>query len=381
MIFSRTKPKVACVVGTRPECIKMAPVIKALRKDGWCEVIVVNSGQHRDLVNQALAPFGINPEFNLDVMEPNQTLSGITSKVMSRFDEFLVNVKPDLVLVQGDTTTVLASALASFHRHVPIGHVEAGLRTNDMRNPFPEEMNRVVVGRISSLHFAPTEKSASNLLQEGVQKENIHLTGNTVIDALLEIASSTVSNSSQLCSGDLRTILLTVHRRENFGDPLNNIFAAVNAITSKFDDVEFIFPVHPNPNVTNSATIYFKDNPRVRMFQPLDYVDLVSVMKKAYIVLTDSGGIQEEAPALAKPVLVLRRETERPEAIDFGVAKLVGSDTDSIISEVSELLTNREYYAKFAKGASPYGDGEAAGRISELARQYIQTKNSSQLAE
>lgn len=355
-----------CVVGTRPECVKMGPVIAALRKQPWARVTVVSTGQHRQLVAQTLGIFGIKPEIDLDLMEPNQTLASLTARILQRFDPLLAEHAPDLVLAQGDTTTVMAVAMASFYRQILFGHVEAGLRTHDIRNPFPEEFNRVVAGRLASIHFAPTEGAQANLLREGVAPGDVHVTGNTVIDALLDVAARPDLPASYPRNPANRLILLTAHRRENFGQPLRDICAAVRHLHDHFPDVEIVYPVHPNPNVRGVVEPLLSGLERVHLIPPVDYLELCGLLRRCHFALTDSGGIQEEAPALSKPVLVLRAETERPEAVTAGVAALVGTDTATIISEATRVLTDPTYHAALARGASPYGDGHAAGRIARL---------------
>lgn len=363
--------KVLCVVGTRPECIKMAPVIQALRREAWCDVRVVSTGQHRELAAQTLGIFGICPDIDLDLMQVNQTLSGLSARILQGFDAVLDREQPDLVLTQGDTTTVMACSVACFHRRVPVGHVEAGLRTNDLCSPFPEEFNRRVAGIASSIHFAPTGRAADNLRREGVVPSRIHITGNTVIDALLSVASRENLAFPIAIPLSQRLVFLTAHRRENFGEPLRRICRAVAQIVQTFPDVVVVYPVHPNPNVR--ATVYSElpGHPRIHLIDPVDYLGLVALLKRCEFILTDSGGIQEEAPALGKPVLVLRSETERPEAVEAGVAKLVGTDSDAIIAEAGRLLTDRSYYESLSQGTSPYGDGLASVRIASLCRDFF----------
>lgn len=362
--------KIVCLVGTRPECIKMAPVILEARKRRWAQVIVVSTGQHRELVNQTLQGFSISVDYNLDVMEKNQTLASLSARVLSRLDELLENQTCDLILVQGDTTSVMMASLAAFYRRVPIAHVEAGLRTHDIRRPFPEELNRVITGLVADLHFAPTEQARANLIAERVEASSVHVTGNTVVDALLNVASRDIPCSFPTQSGQ-RLILVTAHRRENFGEPLRNICAAIRDLHEIFHDVEFVYPVHPNPNIDGPVRTELSNMARVHLIPPADYQDLVMLMKRATLILTDSGGIQEEAPALGRPVLVLRDETERPEAVIAGVARVVGTDRERIMHETSRLLTDPDAYAQMARGGSPYGDGHAAVRILDLCQAYL----------
>jgi UDP-N-acetylglucosamine 2-epimerase (non-hydrolysing) len=362
---------VLCVVGTRPECIKMAPVIAALRAADWCDAVVVSTGQHRELVAQTLGIFGIAPDIDLDLMEPGQTLAALTGRILHRFDPVLTARAPDLVLAQGDTTTVMACATASFYRRIPFGHVEAGLRTHDLDNPFPEEFNRRVAGMVAALHFAPTAGARDNLLAEGTRPGTVHVTGNTVIDALLEVTARPDLPCAFPLDPTRRLVLMTSHRRENFGDPLRSICTAVRLLLDRFPDIEIVYPVHPNPQVRDVVVPMLGGLPRMHLVDPLSYLELTGLLKRCHFALTDSGGIQEEAPALGKPVLVMRTETERPEAISAGVARLVGTDTDTILEEASRVLQDREYYQALSRGASPYGDGLAAARIAELCRDFL----------
>ncbi|MBA2125580.1 UDP-N-acetylglucosamine 2-epimerase (non-hydrolyzing) [Hyphomicrobium methylovorum] len=353
---------VAAVVGTRPEAIKMAPVIKALQSANWCECIVVATAQHRQMLDQVLDLFGIKVDIDLDVMRERQSLPALTARLFESLDAAFQKQKLDLVLAQGDTTTVMVAAMIAFYHRIPFGHVEAGLRTGDLNNPFPEEMNRVVASRLAALHFTPTKKAADALLREGVREADIIVTGNTVIDALLEVAKRAPDLPMTLPAGQ-RLILLTAHRRENFGAPNERIFSAINRLIKRHPDIEVIYPVHSNPNVKRIAHERLGSTPRVHLRDPLDYNQLVAVMKASVLILTDSGGIQEEAPALGKPVLVLREQTERPEAVEAGVAKLVGTDEDTIVDETTRLLEDETAYRAMAQAISPYGDGKAAGRI------------------
>jgi UDP-N-acetylglucosamine 2-epimerase (non-hydrolysing) len=366
-----TKPiTIVCSIGTRPEAIKMAPVVLALNADPAFDIKVLATAQHRDLLDQVLDIFAIEPDHDLDIMQANQGLPELTARLMTGLDKVLGEVKPDMVIAQGDTTTVLVTALASFYRRIPFAHVEAGLRTGDMASPFPEEMNRVLAGHISALHFAPTTSSRDNLLREGIAADRIHVTGNTVIDALLDVAARDPDPGLDL-DPDKRLILVTAHRRENFGKPFAQVCEALRAIADANDDVQLVYPVHPNPNVHDVAHRELGDHPRILLTQPVDYGPFVALMKRAYLLLTDSGGVQEEAPALGKPVLVLRAETERPEAVDAGVVKLLGTDKHAIITETQRLLDDPVAYAAMAKGVSPYGDGQAAARIREILRHWF----------
>lgn len=365
-----SKNKIICVVGTRPEAIKMASVIQALQNESWADVRVLATAQHRQMLDQVLQLFGITPDIDLDIMRPNQSLPELTARLLTQLDEVLVREQPAAVLAQGDTTTVMTTALACFYRNVPFGHVEAGLRTGDLRNPFPEEMNRVFAGTLARWHFAPTETSRQNLLREHIPAENVHLTGNTVIDALLDV-STRCDHAAPTVTPGHRLLLVTSHRRENFGAPFENICHAIRELVLRNPDVEVLYPVHPNPNVKDVAYKLLGDLPRLTLCEPLDYLPFVAAMKSAYLILSDSGGVQEEAPALGKPVLVLRRETERPEAVHAGVVKLVGSDFDRIVQEAQLLLDDQEAYAAVARGVSPYGDGKASKRIVEVLRSYF----------
>jgi UDP-N-acetylglucosamine 2-epimerase (non-hydrolysing) len=356
------RPKVLCVVGTRPEAIKMAPVIERLKESGRLECRVLVTAQHRNLLDTALGLFGIQADIDLDVMRPNQALNTLLSRLLEGLDGALVREKPAAVLAQGDTTSVLAAALASFHRRVPFGHIEAGLRTGSFTNPFPEEANRVLATRLAEWHFAPTQSARDNLLAEGLPDESIYVTGNTVIDALLEVAPRAEGPDLAFASGK-RLILMTAHRRENFGAPMEAVFSAVRRLVELRSDVAVLYPVHPNPNVKAMAHRLLSGHPRIRLLDPLDYEPFVAVMKACHFVLTDSGGVQEEAPALGKPVLVMREETERPEAVECGAVKLVGTRPERVTAACEQLLDSPAAYRAMAQGISPYGDGKAAARI------------------
>lgn len=364
------KRKILCVAGTRPEAIKMAPIILALKREPKFDVRVLATAQHRHLLDQVMQVFDIEPDIDLDIMRPNQVLTTLTARLLLDLDDVLLAEKPDVVLAQGDTTTVMTVALACFYHKVPFGHVEAGLRTWDMQNPFPEEMNRVIAGRLAKWHFAPTESSRQNLLREGVPDTDIVVTGNTVIDALLSVADRDVELPVKL-DPSRRLILVTAHRRENFGEPFERVCQAVLTLLERNPDVQVLYPVHPNPNVHETAHRLLGAHPRVMLCDPLDYLPFVSAMKRAYLILSDSGGVQEEAPALGKPVLVLRHETERPEAVEEGVVKLVGTDLGAIVSEAQVLLDDESAYRAMARGVSPYGDGHASGRIVTVLKEYF----------
>lgn len=359
-----------CVVGTRPEAIKMAPVILALRDAAWAKVRVLATAQHRELLDEALGIFGISPDIDLDIMRANQPLADLTARLLVSLDDAISKEAPAVLLAQGDTSTVLATAMAAFYRRIPFCHVEAGLRTGTIDNPFPEEMNRRVTGRLSTFHFAPTERARANLLAEGIHPESIFVTGNTVIDALYSVAKKEIPLGLELPQ-DKRLVLLTAHRRENFGTPLAEIFHAIRNLASHHPDLHFVYPVHPNPNVCGPAEELLSGITGVTLCPPLDYGRTITLMKRCWLVLTDSGGLQEEAPALGIPVLVLRNETERPEALEAGVARLVGHNRNRIISSIEELLANETAYRSMAKGASPYGDGFAAARIVSVLAEYF----------
>lgn len=362
--------KVLCVVGTRPEAIKMAPVILGLEKETWADVRVLATAQHRQLLDQVMGFFGITPDIDLNIMRPNQALTTLTARLLLELDNVLLAEKPDVVLVQGDTTTVMTVAMACFYHRIPIGHVEAGLRTWDIQNPFPEEANRVIAGKLATWHFAPTEGSRQNLLKDGVADENIIVTGNTVIDALFMTAERNLSIGIPLDQAK-RMVLVTSHRRENFGEPFRNICRALRKLAQDNPDVQFLYPVHPNPNVKDVAHEFLSPLKNFVLCDPLDYAPFVAAMKEAYLIITDSGGVQEEAPALGKPVVVLRDETERPEAVLDGVVKLVGPNYERIVQEVQLLLDDATAYANMARGVSPYGDGKATDRIVETLRKHF----------
>lgn len=363
-----TAKKVLCIVGTRPEVIKMAPVIRLLRSEPRFDVTVLCSGQHRDLLAPLADWFGIAFDDDLEVMSEDQSLSALTARLMIAFEGYLSGARPDTVIAQGDTTTVMCAALSCFYLGLPFAHVEAGLRTFDFANPFPEEFNRTVAGRLASLHFCPTERAARNVLAEHAAPDAVHVTGNTVIDAL----QYTAAKLERAAGGHRRhDVLLTAHRRENFGAPLEAVFRAVRRLADEFSGLSVLYPVHPNPNVRKPAREILAGHPRITLAEPLGYPQLVQAMQDARFILTDSGGIQEEAPALGKPVLVLRSVTERPEAVELGVARLVGTDPDAILDECRRLLTDRDHYASMARGGSPYGDGHAAERIRQILLERI----------
>jgi UDP-N-acetylglucosamine 2-epimerase (non-hydrolysing) len=360
--------KVLVVAGTRPEMIKMAPVVKALEKQGCFETRLCVTAQHRGLLDQVLRVFDLKPAYDLDVMTPAQTLFDATSRVLLGMKDVLEDARPDVVLVHGDTTTSFTAALAAYYQRIPVGHVEAGLRTYDMYAPFPEEANRRLADALSTYHYAPTEGARENLLAERVGAEQILVTGNTVIDALLDVAGRDYTFHDPVLQGagrQHRLILVTAHRRESFGEPFHEMCKAMRDLVAHNHDVEIIYPVHPNPNVQRVARELLGGQPRVHLIEPLDYLPFVQLMKKAYLVLTDSGGIQEEAPSLGKPVLVMRAVTERPEAIAAGTAVLVGNRYERIVREVQHLLDDHMAYNAMSARKNPYGDGHAAKRIAE----------------
>ncbi|WP_289292163.1 MULTISPECIES: UDP-N-acetylglucosamine 2-epimerase (non-hydrolyzing) [Bacteroides] len=378
--------KIMLVFGTRPEAIKMAPLVKEFQKHSETfQTIVCVTGQHREMLDQVLHLFDIKPDYDLNIMKQGQDLYDVTSRVLLGMRDVLKEANPDVVLVHGDTTTSTASALAAFYQQIPVGHVEAGLRTHDIYSPWPEEMNRLITGRIATYHFSPTALSKQNLLDEGISEEAITVTGNTVIDALYMVVDK-IKSDKQLgkeletllresgydvnrLNGTRKLVLITGHRRENFGEGFISMCRAIKALTEKYPNVDFVYPMHLNPNVRKPIHEVFgedlSDLDNMFFIEPLEYLSFVYLMEKSTIVLTDSGGIQEEAPGLGKPVLVMRDTTERPEALEAGTVKLVGTDYDKIVNEVSALLDDREYYDKMSKAVNPYGDGLACERIVE----------------
>ncbi|MBQ6195000.1 MAG: UDP-N-acetylglucosamine 2-epimerase (non-hydrolyzing) [Prevotella sp.] len=393
------KKKIMLVFGTRPEAIKMAPLVLELKKYNTFETCVCVTGQHREMLDQVLQIFSITPDYDLNIMKPGQDLYDVTSRVLLGMRDVLREVKPDVVLVHGDTTTSTAAALAAFYQQIPVGHVEAGLRTHNIYSPWPEEMNRQLTGRIASYNFSPTELSRSNLLNEGIDAEKITVTGNTVIDALHLVVDKISSDTSlrqelaevlrqsgydinRLNDTQRRLVLITGHRRENFGEGFLHICTAIKDLSMKYPNVDFVYPMHLNPNVRRPIAKIFEGNeqltvnsqsvnkkfPNMFFAEPLEYLSFVYLMEKAYIVLTDSGGIQEEAPGLGKPVLVMRDTTERPEAVAAGTVKLVGTDYDAIVSNVSELLDSLHTYEQMSKAVNPYGDGKACQRIINVLK-------------
>lgn len=360
------KIKVMTIFGTRPETIKMAPLVKELKSRADIECTVCVTAQHRQMLDQVLEVFEIKPEYDLDIMQQGQTLSDITSKVLKGMEEVLDKEKPDIMLVHGDTTTTFASALAGYYRQIDVGHVEAGLRTYNKYSPFPEELNRQFVGNIADIHFAPTETSKENLLLEGKNKENIFVTGNTAIDALKTTISSGYKDDIVDWAKGARLIMLTAHRRENLGEPMKGMFRAIRKITDDYPDVKVVYPVHLNPLVQEAANEILGGCEKIKLIEPLDVVSFHNLLNKSYMILTDSGGIQEEAPALKKPVVVLRDTTERPEGVAAGTLKMAGKDSVNLYSIVSELLTNKDEYERMSQAVNPYGDGTASARIADI---------------
>ena len=355
--------KVMTVFGTRPEAIKMAPLVKELQKRNEIECIVCVTAQHRQMLDQVLDTFEITPDYDLDIMKQGQTLGEVTTRSLNGLEEVIKNVKPDIVLVHGDTTTTFAGALAAFYNMTSIGHVEAGLRTYDKYSPYPEEMNRQMVSCLADMNFAPTNLSRDNLLKEGRKPENIYVTGNTVIDAMKTTIRDSYTHEVFDWIGDSRMILLTAHRRENLGEPMRHFFKAIKRIVDEFPDVKVVYPIHMNPKVREVANEIFANSDRIRLIEPLEVFDFHNFQNKAYIILTDSGGIQEEAPSLGKPVLVLRDTTERPEGIEAGTLKLVGTSEEKVYEETKKLLEDKKEYEKMSKASNPYGDGHASVKI------------------
>ena len=355
------------VFGTRPEAIKMAPLVKKLNEDPEIESVLCVTAQHRQMLDQVMELFELTPDYDLNIMKPNQTISMITANVLTGLEPVLQKEKPDMVLVHGDTSTTFVTALASFYQQIPVGHVEAGLRTYDKYSPFPEEINRVLTGHIAELHFAPTERNRQNLLAERISDDDIIITGNTVIDALLQVADKPYEFEDETLKSldfvNKRVICVTCHRRENLGENMEQIFTALRDIACEFDDVEIVYPIHMNPKVREIAGRIFGEKENIHLIEPLQYQPFVNLMAKSYFIVTDSGGMQEEAPSLGKPVLVVRRETERPEAIEAGTVKLAGVERDTIYAMAKELLTNKEAYDSMAHAANPYGDGTACDQI------------------
>jgi UDP-N-acetylglucosamine 2-epimerase (non-hydrolysing) len=389
----RRKMKIAVIFGTRPEAVKLAPVILSLKRDGAVDCRVCVTGQHRLMLDQVLDIFGIKPEFDLNLMLPNQTLAGLTARGIEAVDEYLADDKPDLILIQGDTTTTLFAALAAFYRQIPVGHIEAGLRTWNLQAPWPEEANRVLTSRLTRLHFAPTEISRQNLIREGIADDTIFVTGNTGIDSLFLTLDKVrqappfvpglppgLQPGSTNGHGASRLVLVTGHRRENFGEGFENICRAIAELALRFPETQFVYPVHLNPNVREPVLRVLARHsgektilPNVHLLEPLPYFPFVAMLQRASLILTDSGGIQEEAPSLGKPVLVMRETTERPEAVHAGTVRLVGTDPKKIVGEMTRLLTDSRAYGEMSRTHNPYGDGHATERIISACRKFLKS--------
>jgi len=368
------RKRVLVAFGTRPEAIKMAPVVKALAANPLIELKVCLTAQHRQMLDQVIQLFEIKPDFDLDLMQPGQSLTQLTARILAGMEEVFQSWRPDVVLVHGDTTTTMATSLAAFYQQIAVGHVEAGLRTGNIYSPWPEEMNRKIAGAISTIHFAPTEKARANLLREGIAPEAVHVTGNTVIDALLEVSGSLRADKAtrevfarkfNFLDDARKMILVTGHRRENFGGGFENICQAIARLSAR-DDVQVVYPVHLNPNVQGPVNRILADSTNVHLIEPQDYLPFIYLMDRAHVLLTDSGGIQEEAPSLGKPVLVMRDTTERPEAVDAGTVQLVGTDEAAIFDGVTRLLDDQLEHDRMSRAHNPYGDGHAAQRISKI---------------
>lgn len=362
--------KIMTVFGTRPEGIKMAPIIKELEKREGVESVVCTTGQHRAMLDQVLNIFQIKPDYDLNIFQPGQSLSEIATRSLQGIEEIIKKENPDVLLVQGDTSTVFVGALAGFYQKVKVGHVEAGLRSGNMYSPYPEEAHRKLAGILSEYNFAPTENNRQNLLKEGYDDKKIYITGNTVIDALKYVVKEEYVFENDLLNSldyeNRKVVLLTCHRSENIGEPMENIFAAVKDIVNKHEDIEVVFPMHLNPKVRNVAYKHLSNNPRIHLIEPLDYEPLANLMSKTYIICTDSGGIQEEGPYFGKPVLVVREETERPEGIEAGTAKLLGTKYADVFAGLDLIISNKEEYVKMANAVSPYGDGTASEKIIDI---------------
>jgi len=365
--------RILSIFGTRPEAIKMAPLVLEMEKSEYIESLVCVTAQHREMLDQVLELFGIKPDYDLDLMLPGQSLSGLSSRMIESLDIVLKDANPDLILVHGDTTTTFISSLCAFYNQIPIGHVEAGLRTGNLKSPWPEEANRVLTGVLTKFHFAPTTNAKNNLLNENVSEDNIFVTGNTVIDSLLTIRDKLNSNDHNILNNSAlnlpfnleqeKIILITGHRRENFGSGFENICKAILILSQKYQDLKFVYPVHLNPNVRKPVSELLSAQENVYLIEPLEYLPFINIMSNSYLILTDSGGIQEEAPSLGKPVVVMRETTERPEAVEAGTVCLVGTNADKIVNKVSELIDDEESYQNMSRSHNPYGDGQASLRI------------------
>lgn len=362
--------KIMTIFGTRPEAIKMAPLVLEMKKDEDIEPVVVVTAQHREMLDQVLTTFDITPDYDLDIMKAGQTLSEVTGRVINGLESVIKEVKPDMILVHGDTTTTFAGSLAAFYNEVDIGHVEAGLRTHNKYSPFPEEANRQMTGVLADLHFSPTEDARQNLLNEAKDDTKISVTGNTAIDALATTVDENYHSDIIEKHKDNKVVLLTAHRRENIGQPMHNIFGAVRQIVDEFEDVTVVYPMHKNPKVREIAEEYLGDHERVELIEPLDVLDFHNFAARSHLILTDSGGVQEEAPSLGKPVLVLRDTTERPEGVKAGTLKLAGIEQENIYNMTKELLTDEELYNEMSQTQNPYGDGQASRRICDNIKYY-----------
>lgn len=360
------KKKVMLVFGTRPEAIKMCPLVNELKKRDGLETIVCVTGQHRQMLDMVLSAFGVQPDYDLSIMKDRQTLFDVTISILEKIREVIEKEKPDVVLVHGDTTTTFSTALSCFYMQVPVGHVEAGLRTYNIASPYPEEFNRQAVGVVARFNFAPTEISKENLIREGKPESTIYITGNTAIDALQTTVNKDYSHPQLDWASGSRLIMLTAHRRENLGEPMRNMFRAIRRIVDETPDIKVIYPIHMNPAVRQAAADILGDDGRIRLIEPLDVLDFHNFLARSYLILTDSGGIQEEAPSLGKPVLVMRDTTERPEGIKAGTLKLVGTNEETIYREFKLLLNDKEEYEKMSEASNPYGDGKACIRIADI---------------
>lgn len=363
--------KIMTIFGTRPEAIKMAPLVKELEKNVNLKPIVVVTAQHREMLDSVLEVFDIKPDYDLNIMKQNQSLSELTSRALIKIDEVIKTERPDMVLVHGDTTSTLSGGLAAFYNQVPIGHVEAGLRTWNKHSPFPEELNRVVVGDMADLNFAPTNKAAKNLLEENKDPSSVVVTGNTAIDTMKYTITDNYESEIISKYKGKKIILLTAHRRENLGEPMHNIFNAIAKLVDEYEDIVIVYPIHKNPKVREIANKYFSNKDRIEVIEPLDVIDFHNFANKSYLILTDSGGVQEEAPSLGKPVLVLRDTTERPEGVDAGTLKVIGTSSESVYSQTKQLLDSQEEYEKMSFASNPYGDGYASQRICENIEYYF----------
>ncbi|WP_251518250.1 MULTISPECIES: non-hydrolyzing UDP-N-acetylglucosamine 2-epimerase [Staphylococcus] len=363
--------KIMTIFGTRPEAIKMAPLVLALQQDSELQPVVVVTAQHREMLDAVLSHFNISPDYDLDIMKAKQSLTDITSRILTRIDEVIKEEQPDMILVHGDTTTTFAGSLAAFYNQTPIGHVEAGLRTGNKYAPFPEEMNRQLVGVMADLHFAPTYIAYRNLIAEQKNDNSVVVTGNTAIDAMKSTVNLNYDSEIIKKNNDKRIILLTAHRRENIGEPMSRVFLAIRDIVDEFEDVVVVYPVHKNPKVRALAEEYLSQHPQIELIEPLDVVDFHNFAQHAYFILTDSGGVQEEAPSLGKPVLVLRDTTERPEGVEAGTLKLIGTQKNDVYQSIKQLLVDKEMYQEMSTAKNPYGDGYASQRICEHIKYFF----------